>query len=415
MSAFRWMKQLRKNERGNVLVLGAASMPLLIGSAALAIDTIQLSLWKRQLQRAADSGAIAGAHSIHQSASVNDAVTSDLALNNTLPLAAPATIENAPTAGTHAGDARAVRVVLSTQRSLPFMGFFISTPPVISVEATAAVVEDGDFCVISLEEGENVGIEFQGNTNISLGCGMATNSRAANGVTAGGSSTVLATPIAAMGGLSPSGNYIAPTILKPYSTAQDDPFAALPDPVVPNGCLNKNVGPQDTMAFTPDQCFKGLDIKGTATFAAGVYYIDGGTLSFGSQAKVTGEGVTFILTSKTAASNGNSVASLDMNGGAQVNLSSPTSGTYEGVLFYQDRRASAGGGNKINGNASSIFEGGFYFPRQDISMNGTAGMDTRCLQLVARRISFSGNSSIQNECPENGAKAFEGTRVRLVG
>ena len=27
MSAFRWMKQLRKNERGNVLVLGAASMP----------------------------------------------------------------------------------------------------------------------------------------------------------------------------------------------------------------------------------------------------------------------------------------------------------------------------------------------------------------------------------------------------
>ena len=61
-----FLKPLRANKRGNVLLVCAVAMPMPIGSAALAIDTIQLSLWKRQLQRAADSGAIASAYALAQ-------------------------------------------------------------------------------------------------------------------------------------------------------------------------------------------------------------------------------------------------------------------------------------------------------------------------------------------------------------
>ena len=61
MRALSWLKDLFSSDRGNVLVVGAAMMPLLIGSAAIAVDTIQIGVWKRQLQRAADSSAIAGA------------------------------------------------------------------------------------------------------------------------------------------------------------------------------------------------------------------------------------------------------------------------------------------------------------------------------------------------------------------
>ena len=57
-----FMKSLWRDRRGNALVIAAAALPLVLGSAGLASDTIQWALWKRQLQRAADSAALAGVY-----------------------------------------------------------------------------------------------------------------------------------------------------------------------------------------------------------------------------------------------------------------------------------------------------------------------------------------------------------------
>jgi hypothetical protein len=81
--------------------------------------------------------------------------------------------------------------------------------------------------------------------------------------------------------------------------------------------------------------------------------------------------------------------------------------------MYRDPRAAAGS-FQINGNSASRIEGAFYFPKDHLTYNGTSGMRTECVQFVARRITVSGNSTIENECPEDGANAFSGTRVRLV-
>jgi hypothetical protein len=55
-------------------------------------------------------------------------------------------------------------------------------------------------------------------------------------------------------------------------------------------------------------------------------------------------------------------------------------------------------------------------PGQEVEFTGTTGMNTNCLQLVARRLTFTGNSAISNVCPANsGAQSFTGTAVRLVG
>jgi uncharacterized membrane protein len=50
-----FLRRIGNHESGNVLAMAAGLMPLLTGSAALSIDAAQLALWKRQLQRAADS------------------------------------------------------------------------------------------------------------------------------------------------------------------------------------------------------------------------------------------------------------------------------------------------------------------------------------------------------------------------
>lgn len=415
-----WLKNLFSDQRGNALALVAATTPLMVGAAAMAVDTINLTLSKRQLQRAADSAALAGAYALVQSKPVNASVTHDLTFNNRVTQTSAPVIENAPTAGAYAGNPLAVRVILTSQQRQPFISFFSSTAPTVRAEATAAIIYAGKFCMVSLETGNVTGITFAGSTSVNLGCGVAANARSANAISAGGSASVTASPIAAVGGVPSSTSYVQPTILMPYSPPQTDPYADLPQPTVPTDCQNElKVQPNESWEVTPNEsgvyCYRGMDIKGTLRLAPGVYYIDGRSASFGSQANVTGTGVTIILTSSTAAGDPSSIATLDMHGGAVLDITAPTTGTYEGVLLYQDPRAVAGNTVQINGNSASHFQGGFYLPRADVTFNGNTGMRTECMQLVGRRLTFSGNSNISNVCPaESGSEAFDATFVRLV-
>ena len=417
-----WISNIRSHERGNALVVCAATLPLLIGSAAIGVDTVQVSVSKRQLQRAADSAALAGVYAKAQTHTVATAVNHDLTQNNDIPLSGAPVIENAPTAGSYAGNIRAVRVILTAQRTLPFVSFFTGAPMTVRAEATAAQVYQGQYCMVSLETENVTGISFGGNTTVDLGCGVVSNSRSTQAVVAGGSSSITASPIAAVGGVPASGSYASGTELMPYTISQADPYSGLPQPTVPANCQNQsyNVQPNDSSPAAPVAssagvyCYRGMDIKGTVTLPAGTYIIDRGGLSFGAQSNVTCSGCVFILTSATAGSQPSSISDVSINGGAIMNLTAPSSGPYAGVLMYMDRRAPYGT-STINGNSSSIWRGGFYFPTRELRFNGTAGMQTECIQMVARRLDLRGNSSISNTCPtDSGTKAFDALIVRLV-
>lgn len=423
-TANRMVQALRRNvgrlwrdRAGNILVLAAASLPLIIGAAGLAVDTVHWTYWRRQLQREADSAALAGAFAKSQGGDAVSAASGDLTRTGEVTLLTSPNITSAPTTGAYAGNSQAVRVSISTAQRLPFSGTFLPITPVISAQATAAVVSNGNYCALALGNSTIPGIKMQGNASLNFGCGLATNSKASNAVTAGGSASVSATPVSAVGGLAASSNYATGTQLLPYSLPQPDPYATLPTPA-PTGCSGgaTTVAPSATVTLSPGCYRNGLNIKGTATLQPGVYYIDGGSFSVGSQGTVIGDGVTIILTSSTASSDASSIATMDINGGANIQLTAPTSGTYQGVLFYQDRRAvDSGGANTVNGNASSKLQGAFYFPSQEIDFSGTSGMTTDCLQLVALRLTFIGNTSVSNNCPSGaGSHSFIGVQVRLV-
>ncbi|MGQ5701838.1 pilus assembly protein TadG-related protein [Sandaracinobacteroides sp. A072] len=414
MQASDLIRRLKADQRGAIAVVLAASLPMLMGGVALSVDTIQWSLAKRVMQRQADSGALAGAYGLAQAQDVEMTVTGDLIRNARVTLTEAPVIENAPTAGPFAGDDRAVRVVLRTRMQLPFSRMFLEDGMPISAESTAAVVNNGEYCAISLEDTSTTGISMGGNATVDLRCGMSTNSVAANAVTAGGSSQITATPIAAVGGLQPSGNYVGDTTLIPYTVPQRDPFADLPNPVISGAVQNGNVNSNQTRTLNPG-VYKGMNLKGNVTLNPGVYIIDGGELSVGSQARVTGAGVTFVLTSSNIASQPWSAATVKMNGGATLNLAAPSFGPMAGILFYQDRRAAAGNTNKVNGNSSSFLQGAMYFPRGELEFTGTTGMQIDCIQMVAKNLTFSGNSTVKNICPAgSGASSFTGTAVRMV-
>ena len=436
-----FLKKLWRNKRGNALVLAGAALPLIVGSAGLASDTIQWALWKRQIQRAADSAAMAGVYAIVQGKAVGtcsdiagatyaNPVAYDLKKNVHVNITPTCTMP-AP-AGAFAADPDAVRVDLSVQKQLSFSGMFMSAAPIISASATATIVPSGKYCAISLINTATTGISAGGSTNLNLGCGMITNSVSMDAAVAFGSSTVTASPIAAVGGIDATDNWGAGTVLQPFTIAAEDPFADVYPPT-PTGCQkfsdldtgnnNKPGGTVDmTVAGSPltpggTYCFKenggSFDIKGNIILPSGTYVLDQTSMNMtNSNASLTCHSCTFILTTST----GTDVGNLSLQGG-KLDVSAPDTGTYAGLMFYQDRRATQclSNCNLINGNASSILQGAFYMPQQQLTFNGTSGMDTKCLQMVALTLQFMGNSAITNTCPAGGGShAFDGKKVRLV-
>src|SRR6476619_6240631 len=166
-----FMKSLWRDKRGNALVIAAAALPLVLGSAGLASDTIQWALWKRQLARAADSAALAGVYSIVEAdgdrGNVSTSVDKDLTYNSHIAYTTTKVV-GAPTSGTWATDPFAVQVAISVQKKLNFSGMFMSFTPTITATSTATVVPSGNYCVISLEDQAATGIDATGSTTVNL-------------------------------------------------------------------------------------------------------------------------------------------------------------------------------------------------------------------------------------------------------
>ena len=429
---FKAFKKLWNDKRGNALIIFGASLPLIMGSVGLASDTIQWALWKRELQRAADSAAIAGVYAKVQGAGYSDGVTTDLARNNDISgITVSTSATSAPSTGGYTSDANAVRVILQAKQKLSFSSLFMTATPTITASATATIVPSGDYCVVSLVNTATTGISVGGTTDVDLGCGMITNSTSMDAAVAFGNSEVDASPIAAVGGIDANDNWSDDTVLLPFTMAQADPFANVYPPV-PSGCKkfsdydvgnnNKPGGVVDLSSQTGTICIKetggspaSLDIKGDVRLGPATYVLDATSLKMtATAAKLSCNGCTIILTSSTAATDGSSVGGVDLSGGI-VNLVSPESGTYKGISIYQDRRATTGSTNNINGNNGSNFEGAFYFPKQQLKFTGTSGVEFECVQMVAWTVVFSGTSEIHNDCSvSGGGTSFKGQSVRLV-
>jgi hypothetical protein len=436
-----FLKKLWRNKRGNALVLAGAALPLIVGSAGLASDTIQWALWKRQIQRAADSAAMAGVYAIVQGKAVGtcsdiagatyvNPVAYDLKKNVHVNITPTCTMP-APT-GAFAADPDAVRVDLSVQKQLSFSGMFMSSAPIISASATATIVPAGKYCAISLINTGTTGISAGGTADVNLGCGMITNSISMDAAVAFGSSTVTASPVAAVGGIDASDNWGAGTVLQPFTIAAEDPFADV-NPPTPTGCQTFNAltqtnnnNPGNTIDLTAagspltaggTYCIKenggNLNIQGKVILPSGTYVLDRTDLTMtNNNAELTCHACTFILTS----ADGTNIGDLSLQGG-KVDVSAPDDGTYSGIAFYQDRRATQclNNCNLLNGNSNSALVGALYFPNQQLTFTGTAGMTTHCLQMVALTLQFSGTSAIDNVCdPDGGSHSFDGKKVRLV-
>jgi len=457
-----FIRKLLKDRRGNVLAIACACMPLVIGAAGLATDTIEWTLWKRQLQRAADSAAFAGAYDRAAATggattNTSTAVCTDLGVNLHTWMNLTGTSPCTGTVGSYttlsypsdtAFISKQVLVTLTIQQRLPFSSLFMSAAPVITASATAgSVTAGGNPCMLALNS-SGTAINNSGNSTVTAPtCIFYSDSASSNSAAAGGSSLVTAQAIAGVGGIASSNNWVVNQYM-PYSPALPDPFAppsstaVTPDPsdmkcaghwTAAHG-QNPATWVNDTLTDGVDittmrdssgnqaNCFSSLSVGSNRTLSipstfTGPIYINGGNVDL--QGAFSCGACTIVLTNSSTATNA-TIGTFSSNAQATNNITAPTSGTFRGIAVYQDRRAT-GNVDKINGGTNNVISGVVYFPSDTLWLNGTGNSVSLCSMFVAKNLVFNGNGTIgisslaDTSCAGAGPPGLTGiTVVRLV-
>lgn len=340
---------------------------VLFALCALALD---VSFWRddqRREQLAADSAAIAGVIERSYStqlANITSAAKTDSSLNGFTDNGSTVTVtvNNPPSTGNYTSNGGAVEVIVRKKYNSLFSHAYGSSYQWVTVRAVALISNPSRTCFLALSP-SGYGLTINGATvNIPSCQTMSDSSEIINGSTVNAASIGYASnsPTAVNNG-STYGN-ATPALV----SSQSDPCstitgcAALQSVTLGGSCqattLYNGLG---TATIPPGRYCSQLTVNGctNVTFQTGFYEFDNG-ITVNGASNVTGTGVTFYNKASQATING-----------SNMSLSAPSSGSYEGMLFYQP---SANANTfTVNGTGGSGFAGGIYAPGASITINGT--------------------------------------------
>jgi len=401
---------LVRNRDGGVAIYAALTLPVIAGLMGFGLDT---SIWfalKRDVRGMADAAAVAAAHTKMQggtSAEIATAAITEAARNGydgtgctTAPCLDLSEVDNV-----YGNTTETVQVRIWQNAPLLFSNLFIDRVQ-ISAFASSGVASLGSQCVLALNPSAAGAVTFTGNTSANVGCGVTANSDNAAALIVSGSAELIANPVQAHGGISVggSGSITSDYPLLPFSPVVADPYDGFAIPAKPAACDYNDETVQSNnsasyAASAADQAIRfcgKLTIHGDATFAPGIYFIDGGDLQIGAKGTVEAQGgVTFILTGASASQ----VGHWDFNGGGSLHIKAPGTDGHptQGMAIVQDPIAGSSGDNKINGGANQSIDGVIYFPNQKITYNGGSDTVDSCVQIIADTVEFKGNSYLEND------------------
>ena len=233
-----------------------------------------------------------------------------------------------------------------------------------------------------------------GTATVNSNCGIYVNSSASDAFTAKGTSSTTASTIKVVGGTKTTGGASVSPAPTTNSAAVADPLASLPAPSY-SGCDHTSFSATGgTINLTPGVYCNGIRITGQAqlNLAPGTYILNGGGLtSTSANTTINGNGVFFYNTS-----NGYSFGPISLAGGTSVTLTAPTSGTYQGILFFQDRSITSSATNTIAGGAATDISGTVYMPTGDVELVGNT-TTVQTMALIVNTFTAVGTSYLQKD------------------
>lgn len=390
-------------------VMFGITAPVVVGSIGLGVETGYWYYKDRGLQTAADTAAYAATVEKRRggSASKIAEVAKIEAIEQGFDASSGTIVINSPSLSGHYRDDRSVEVLLSITVPRLFTGLFLQEDIVISARGVGHYDDAGKACALALAPEDTDALTFSGSSVTMLNdCGLMSNSLADSAVRVSGASQLTVPCIVSAGGVVDGGSVTLTECNEPVTQAPPaiDPFASLAKPDVSGACSSFPNG-SGAAVMEPGRYCGGGNLRGDVTLSPGVYVVDGGSVRINASASLTGAGVTLFFTNN---------ATLDINGSATLNLSAPTSGPYKGMLLWGDNSNSTSV-IKFNGNASSNLTGVIYFPSAETEFLGSFSGSNGCMRVAARRVKFSGSTSMNSSCEFAGIIDISiPGRVRLV-
>ena len=405
--------QVIDRHRGTAMIVTVLVLLMLIGFVGLAVDWGYTYRTAQQLQTAADAAALAGAETLFANhASARSAAISLAAANNAAGKVVslqdnPSNVSTGdivlgtydrPTrtfTPTSQPSANAVYIVArrttgSIGGALPLLFGPIFGKSTAEVSRGAIAMSEGVpsyASIIALDPNAPQAFYLHGSPTLDVGTGSVqvdSNSSSA-ALIQGTSVAFIAGEADIVGQYQAKGKPGLPQ-MNEFQPTVADPLAQLPAPAVGTPMSPSSIS--GTRTFNPGYYPQGLNLNAgdNVTLTPGVYVLDNG-FSINGHATLNAQGVIFYIKS----------GAISDNGTAEIDISPPTSGTYQGISFFQSRTdastASFTGTALLTGTGSSDTKGAgtFYFPDALLQVGGTA--DLYVSNLIAKQVEVFGSGT----------------------
>jgi len=380
---------------GAVLMYTGFAIAVLFGVGGLAVDAGMWYATKRSAQSAADAAALAGALEVARGSNATtieakakaDAEGNGYAAST----GATVTVNNPPTSGPSAGSAGAVEVIV--EQPVPsFLSAVLRSEQVTVAARAVAGYRIAESCVYVMNPSENAAMSIPGTADVDMDCGAQVNSVSSTAIQQVGSSCMTASSLATSGGATGSCLDPQPDEDMPQT---EDPFAYLTPPAAAAGpCdFTSVVVVSSATTLDPGNYCGGLRITKDVDFLPGEYVIGGEGLHMQGNAAITGDEVTFYFPD-TVTGYSPGPSALYIAGTTDVQLSAPTTGDYQGVLFYADQNIDPDLDIILQGGADMELEGVVYAKNNHMRFAGGSDGIDGWVVIVVDTIEFTGNSNI---------------------
>ncbi len=330
-------------------------LSVLICFCGLMLDVGYFEVLKLRMQTAADAAVIGAVYASENGSTTTIGGIADATRNGytTGINNVTVTIASPPTSGAYLGVASAVQATVTQQVNAIFF------PRSFTLLAQATAMGEQVPCMYLLSQYSSglsldaINQTITGNCPVYIGRSYRFN----GGSSDTGDQFYVAGPAAnSSGSVSPAPYFGVPTMR--------DPLAYVPAPPV-GGCTYVNMSVTSATTLNPGTYCGGLSVQTTAkvTMNAGIYAIQGNLNITGPTLIATG--VTIYMTSGNGYAAGTMSLIKDING----TLSAPTTGTWQGILYFADRSLQPGTQelSMMYWNPASTTDGIFYLIGQAVT------------------------------------------------
>lgn len=405
------LRNLCKDRSGNFAILAAVLTPVLLVAAGGAVDMSHAFAKKQELQEKMDAAVLAAVLK-------SDAKSQRREVENFMSAVMPEETEDgnqgelnsaAILTVSHNADG-SLTGTFANKFKPSFLGLAGLSELDISVSSTAIAdkADTGGPCIYVLGNQNQAVLINSGASVKAPKCGVDVHSTSNPAFIMNSGSTINTMRFCVKGT-----NYIKNggtlTNLEVGCSVAGDPYTGtIPEPTVSSICTTSGTRDGQRQVMKPGvHCSTTFNGSPKITFEPGLHIIKG-RMIINSGATVVAEGVTFYFPDVNS--------EIRANGGLTFTATAPTSGTYKGILMFENTSNASNASNKqqyiFNGSKGETLEGIIHLPNRDVVYNSTTNQTNKISMVVNTMIMNSANWQLEPYGSTGSGSAQ--TSVRLV-